>query len=162
MSDLPDNRQLHALVLVSTLRTAAEVQRALAERRAGRDPSEQEAAQPVRAYLRTAVPELRGLVARLRVSLVVAREEQAALVQAFEDRLTLSRLARELHIVHQRLLSLYPAVPDALVEAARLRQQEAERLAVASGDGFEALLILWLDRTADFFEGLEKALAEAN
>ncbi len=157
-----DARQIHALVLLSTLRTAAEVRHALAERRAGRDPSEQEAAQPVRAYLRGVRPELGSLVARLRVSLIVEREERAALVQAFEDRLTLSRLARELHVVHQRLLSLYPEAPESLIEEARLRQQEAERLAVASGDSFEVLLTLWLDRTAGFLERLAKALDEAN
>ncbi len=157
-----DARQLHALVLLSTLRTAAEVRQALTERRAGRDPSEQEEAPPVLAYLRGAMPELRGLVARLRVSLAVGQQEQAAIVQVFEDRLVLSRLARELHVVHQRLLSLYPAVAESLVEEARLRQREAERLAVAPGDGFEPLLTSWLDRATGFLEGLAKALGEVN
>lgn len=162
MAEHPDNRQLHALVLLSTLRTATEVRYALAERRAGRDPSEQEDARPVRAYLQAVGSEIGSLIARLRVSLVVEHEEQAAFVQAFEDRLTLSRLARELHVVHQRLLSLYPDVPESLIEAARLRQAEAEHLATASGEGFGALLTLWMDRATGFLEGLEKVLSEAN
>lgn len=161
---MPDstNHPLHVMALLSTLRTAAEVRHAMAERRAGRDPSEQEEEQPVRAYLETTLPTLRSLVSRLRVSLVVERGEGAAFVQAFEDRMILSRLARELHVVHQRLLSLYPAVPLVLVEEARLRQQEAARLAVASGGGFERVLTQWLDRASTFFEALSDALETAN
>lgn len=150
------------MALLSTLRTASEVRHAMAERRAGRDPSGQERGQPVRAYLQAALPTLRGLLSRLRVSLVVERDERAAFVQAFEDRLALARLARELHVVHQRLLSLYPAVPEALVEEARLRQQEAERLAVAAGSGFSRMLTLWIGRTERFCEGLAKALETPN
>ena len=162
MTDDASARSFSALALLSTLRTAVEVRHAIAERRAGRDPSEQEDAPSVEAYLREAVPALRSLLARLRVSLVVEREADAAFVQAFEDRLTLARLARELHVVHQRLLSLYPAVPESLVEEARLRQQEAERLVAASGGGFDRVLTQWLDRAAAFFEGLAKALETPN
>ncbi len=162
MTDDSSASSLSALVLLSTLRTAVEVRHAIAERRAGRDPSEQEDAPSVEAYLREAVPALQSLLARLRISLVVERAEDAAFVQAFEDRLVLSRLARELHVVHQRLLSLYPAVPESLVEEARLRQQEAERLVAASGAGFERVLTQWVDRTAAFFEGLAKALDAPN
>lgn len=154
--------QFRAFVLLATLRTANEVRHALAERRAGRDPSAQEPAASVRDYLAEALPELKGLVARLRISLVVERDERAALVHAFEDRMVLARLSRELHIVHQRLLSLYPDVPEGIVEDTRLRQQEVERLASGFGDHFAPLLTAWLDRTADLFEGLAKALAEAN
>ena len=134
----------------------------MTERRAGRDPSEQEDAQPVRDYFEATLPTLRSLVSRLRVSLVVDREEDAAFVQAFEDRLTLARLARELHVVHQRLLSLYPAVPPELIEEARLRQQEAARLAVAAGGGFDRVLTHWLDRAAAFFESVAEMLETPN
>lgn len=154
--------QFRAMVLLSTLRTAAEVRHAIEERRAGRDPSEQEAEQPVRAYLTGALDELRALAARLRVGLVVEPDERVALVRAFEDRLALARAVRTLHVVHQRLLSLYPAVPEALVEATRLRQREAERLAGADGAGFRTALALWLDRLGTLCEGLEKALRTAN
>ncbi|MEP0547156.1 MAG: hypothetical protein ABJF88_09495 [Rhodothermales bacterium] len=161
---MPDSntQQLHVMALLSTLRTASEVRHAMAERRAGRDPSGQEDVQPVRDYLREALPTLRSLVSRLRVSLAVERDERAAFVQAFEDRLTLARLARELHVVHQRLLSLYPDVPPALVEEARLRQQEAARLAVASGSGFDRVLTHWLDRTSTFLEAMAEVLETPN
>jgi hypothetical protein len=161
---MPDSNthHLHVMALLSTLRTASEVRHAMAERRAGRDPSGQEESQPARDYLWEELPTLRSLVSRLRVSLVVERDERAAFVQAFEDRLTLARLARELHVVHQRLLSLYPDVPPSLVEEARLRQQEAARLAVASGSGFDRVLTHWLDRASAFFEALAKALETPN
>ena len=74
----------------------------------------------------------------------------------------LARLARELHVVHQRLLSLYPEVSETIVEEARLRQQEAERLAVAAGSGFRAVLGRWLDRTAGFLEALAQSLGVSN
>jgi hypothetical protein len=95
------------------------------------------------------------------VGLVVERREGEALF-AFEDRLALSRLARELHVVHQRLLSLYPDVPESLIEETRMRQREAERLASATGDGFERALTRWLDRTSTLFEGLAKLVEPAN
>ena len=154
--------QLRAFVLLATLRTANDLRHAFAERRAGRDPSAQEPEPEAYAWILGVLPEMQRLVTRLRVSLVVEREEHAALVHAFEDRLVLGQLARTMHVVHQRLLSLYPEVPEVLIEQARLRQQEAERLASASGAHFERLLTAWLDRMADLFEGLAKALPAAN
>jgi hypothetical protein len=162
MTDDASPSSFGALVLLSTLRTAVEVRHAISERRAGRDPSGQEDGPSVEAYLRGVLPELHHLLGRLRLSLVVARSDEAAFVQAFEDRLVLARLARELHVVHQRLLSLYPAVPESLIEEARLRQREAERLAAASGPAFEQVLTGWVDRAASFCEGLTKALESVN
>lgn len=165
----PTPGQLRAMVLLSTLRTAAEVRHAIEERRQGRDPSAQEAEQPARAFLAEATEELRALEARLRLSLAAEPEAHAALVRAFEDRLALARAARVLHLAHQRLLSLYAgrlpeaaAIPEALLEAVRLRQREAERLAVAGGPSFRRALALWLDRTAALCEALSKALQEPN
>lgn len=159
---MSESAQLRAFALLATLRTANDVRHALAERRAGRDPSEQEDAPGVRAYLGAVLPELRGLVSRLRLSLVVVPDERVALVRAFEDRMMLQNLARDLHVVHQRLLSLYPDVPEDLVELARRQQVEAERLAGTSGDFFAPVLTAWLDRSVALFEGLAKALPGAN
>ena len=154
--------QLRAFALLATLRTANDVRRTMAERRAGHDPSAQEPEPEACAWILSALPTMQHLVTRLRVSLVLEREEHAALVHAFEDRLALAQLARTLHVVHQRLLSLYPEVPETLVEDARLRQQEAARLAAGVGPHFEALLAAWLDRMTTLFEGLGKALGAAN
>src|SRR5690606_11215320 len=159
---MSESSQLRAFALLATLRTANDVRHALAERRAGRDPSEQEDAPGVRAYLGGVLPELRGLVARLRLGLVVAPDERVALVRACEDRLLLHKLARELHVVHQRLLSLYPEVPEELVERARRQQAEAERLATSFGEFFAPVLTAWLDRSVALFEGLAKELVRPN
>jgi hypothetical protein len=43
-----------------------------------------------------------------------------------------------------------------------MRQREAERLASATGDGFERALTRWLDRTSTLFEGLAKLVEPAN
>lgn len=149
-------------MLLATLRTANDLRRGITERRAGRDPSAQEPEPEAYAWILNALPEMHRLVTRLRVSLVVEREEHAALVHAFEDRTVLARLARTLHVVHQRLLSLYPEVPETLIETVRLQQREAERLSTTAAERFEPLLTAWLDRMADLFEGLAKALPAAN
>jgi hypothetical protein len=133
-------RLLHSMVMLSTLRTAAGVRQSIDERRAGRDPSAQEAAHTARSYLRQAVADLAPLLVRLRMSLAIgpSDDSQAALVQDFEDRMALAVLARDLHVVHQRLLSLYPEVPEELVEDARLAQSAASRLIDAEDDRFRS------------------------
>jgi hypothetical protein len=154
--------QLQAMSLIATLRAAAEVAHALAERRAGRDPSEQEAEAPARAYLLAASSDLRTVVNRLRMALAVERDPEAALVQAFEDRMLLARAARELHLVHQRLLSLYPAVEGRLAEDARRMQAEAARLVATDEEHFAPALEAWTEAASAFLEALAKAVFAAN
>lgn len=155
----PSHTQLHAMALLASLRTAVDVCHALAERRAGRDPSDQEPPAPVRVYLREAHDELAVVAARLRSSLAFERTPEAALVQAFEDRMLLAQAARELHVVHQRLLSLYPEVTEELVEHARRVQAEAARLAASDEDGFRLALTTWVEGAAAFLEALAEALS---
>ena len=140
---------LHTVSLLSTLRTAAHVRRQMDERRAGRDPSEEEPAGTARAYLREALQTLEPLLARLRFYAAVGAESGDA-VQHFEARLALLEAAREVHRVHQRLLSLYPDVSADLAEHARriqsgfarlLEEEDAFRdaLGVATDDAFACL-----------------------
>ena len=122
-----------AMVLFSTLSTATEVWQAARERRAGRDPSAQEEAVVVRPYLRRAAGELQALLMQLQAGLVQAErmEEEgtvAVLVRRYHDLMALHRVAEHLKIIHQRLLSLYPAVTEALVEEARLLYGESSAL----------------------------------
>jgi hypothetical protein len=154
--------QLRAMTLIASLRTAAEVCRAIAWRRAGEDPSEQEASEPVRQHLQHAQQELREVVVRLRLSLAVAPDQEASLVRDFEDRMLLAEAARDLHIVHQRLLSLYPTVDSALVEDARHVQAEAARLAAAGETDFRSPLIAWCDAVVAFADELRRALYTSN
>lgn len=155
----PTDSQLRAMALLASLRTAVDVVVALAERQAGRDPSAQEAPEAVRPYLRAAHATLRSVVGRLQVRLAVPPVEEAALVQAFEDRMLLARAAREGHVVHQRLLSLYPEVSETLVERARAVQAEAARLAAAPEEGFEEALAAWVESASAFLEELAWAVA---
>lgn len=138
--------QLQAMAMLATLRTAAELRHALDERRAGRDPSDQEAAASAQRHLAEARAELRALLVRLRVSLLlVERDEATALAQAFEDRMLLARAERLAHGIHQRLLSLYPAAEPDVIEAARTVRDEAARLAVSDEDDFPEALAAWVE-----------------
>ncbi|MEL6613493.1 MAG: hypothetical protein AAFQ53_15455, partial [Bacteroidota bacterium] len=81
---------LRAMALIASLRTAAVVREAIADRLAGRDPSEQEAERTARADLAALARDLADDVKRLRVRLATLAADddldaRAALVQAFED-----------------------------------------------------------------------------
>jgi chorismate mutase len=161
---MPDDRfssaALHAFALVAALRTALGVSHGIAARRAGEDPSEDEPEAPVRAYLGAAVGRMGHLLVglRLRVAVGAPAAEHAALVQAFEDRLALADLSEELRVGHQKLLSLYPAVDAALVEAVRERQREV--LLAAEGDDLDAELVPLLERLAGDLVVLRLTLVE--
>ena len=144
------SQAFHALSLVAAARAAAHASRAVADRRAGRDASEQQAAGPARAGLAEAVRDLAVLLLRLRVRLAAQapRDETAALVQAFEGRLVLDDVARASRRAHQTLLSLYPAASEDAIEGARRLAARAEALdpdAAADVRGLAADLADWLD-----------------
>ncbi len=149
---------LHALALVASVRTALGVRRAIDARRAGLDASAQEEEGAVRVYLGGALGRIGSLLVRLRLRAVAGPPDdpEAALVQAFEDRLALSDLAEELRVAHQKLLSLYPDVPEAVVEAVRRGHRQA--LALVEADDLDAVLGLFLDRLADTQDELREAL----
>ena len=142
----------HAMALVAAARTALATARAVADRRAGRDPSGQEDGGRVRDDLTALVATLSGLTARLRLRAAVGAPSApaAALAQAFEDRLLLAELGREVRRSHQKLLSLYPAVSEDTVEQARVLMGATERLATdaEAEDGLGALA----DRLADWLD----------
>ena len=66
------------MVLLTTLATATRVAHARAERRAGRDPSEQQTPDEVRDFLIPALAELRDLLMRLALNLARNREPAVA------------------------------------------------------------------------------------
>lgn len=153
--------QLRAMALIASLRTAVDVCRAIALRRAGHDPSEQEDSAPVRRNLTETPRELLEAVRHLRLSLAVLPSGESELLRAFEDRLALAEAARSLHLVHQRLLSLYPEVDAHLVERARVMQAEAARLAATESD-FQDALSAWCEAALAFAGSLGEALSTAN
>ena len=161
MSTLPESSDPRAeaavfqsMALLSALATASAVWQSARERRAGHDPSDQEPEAFVRPFLLAAAAELEPILLRLQASLMHVRMHDephlAVLVRRFDDLMTLTRAARLLNRIHQRLLSLYPDVDEALVEAARRLTAEssallddevlyADRLAAFVDDGFEAM-----------------------
>ncbi len=152
-----------AMVLFSTLSTATTVWHAARERRAGHDPSTQEASAFVQAYLRRAAGELQALLMQLQAALIQAEHAEdegyiAALVRRYHDLMALRRVSHHLKLIHQRLLSLYPGVTEALVEEARLLRDESSALLGAEDDAFATRLSPFLRRALVFTGSLHRVL----
>lgn len=149
----------HAVALVAAARAALNTARAVADRRAGRDASAQEPEGTVRTDLDALRAELADQIVRLRLRAVVGAPEAraAALAQAFEDRVLLDDLARTMARVHQKLLSLYPAVGAELVEAVRVLGAAVGRRAVA--DDYDRQLGQLAERLAGLADRLGEALS---
>ncbi len=149
----------HAVALVASARTALQMARSVADRRAGNDASAQEPERDVRADLARLGADLAEAVVRLRLRAIVGTPEPraAALAQAFEDRVLLDDTARTLALAHQKLLSLYPAVDAGLVEAVRQQAGAMARRAVA--DDYQASLSRAAAEAADLADRLGHALA---
>ncbi len=149
----------HAVALVAAARTALRAARSVADRRAGRDPSEQEAEAPARADLAALADGLSGLGVRLQLRAVTGEvgSEAAALAQAFEDRLLLDEVAQDARRAHQKLLSLYPVVPGGLVEEARQLATAAATAAYA--DDADSEMGPLARRLGDWLDEVREALA---
>lgn len=148
-----------AVALVAVARTALASATAVADRRAGRDASAQEPEADVRADLGGLLAALRAQVVRLRLRVVAgAPEGPAALAQAFEDRLLLDDVATTLGVAHQKLLSLYPAVDEGLVEDVRRHAAAARDRATA--EAYDRALAAFAARTGDLADALAEALGE--
>ena len=155
---------LQTMMLLSTLTTAVTVRQAVRERQAGRDPSMQESDHVVRPYLKAVASELLEMLMRLQASLVYAQHHRddagAALVRRFDDLMTLHRVQRLLHTVHQRLLSLYPDVSEALLEEARELQGACSRAIEEDGSAFA--LGPCIERALAFVSWMRRELGRAS
>ncbi len=118
------------MTLVATLQAATEFAASCRARRTGDDTSAEQPAETVRRHLPAERAELAGLLMHLATSLVAPADEpeEAARLRHFDRLLTARRLQSLLRTLHQRLLSLYPAVPTATLETARVLEAEAARL----------------------------------
>ncbi len=149
----------HAVALVAAARTALRTAQSVADRRTGRDPSAQEPEAPVRADLAVLADRLSGLAVRLQLRAItgVPESEAAALAQAFEDRLLLDEIAQDVRRSHQKLLSLYPLVPDLVVEDARALAADVGEAAYA--DDVEGRMGPLARRLGDWLDEVREALA---
>ena len=121
-----------ALALLATARAAFTASRRIADRRAGRDASAQEPDDLARHDLAELTDRLAAHAVRLRVRAVASPSDvtpTAALALSFEDHVLLSDLSETADLAHRKLLSLYPAVPEAVAEAARRLARNAGTLA---------------------------------
>lgn len=143
------------MALLASLATAADVWKDVAARRMGRDPSAQEPASVVRPFLREAGTELASLLMRLQAGLASPPAASVLLVRRFDSLMMLRRVARLLHRIHQRLLSLYPDVPEQLVEEARLLEKASAAL-LDETTAYEARLSALLPRALRFVEALRR------
>ena len=138
MANEPDStRAVEAAALVAALQTAAEWTAAYRARQAGDDPSDEQPEADATGRLRAERVELGALLMRLASSLAAPDDDSgvAAALRHFDRLFVLRRARRVLHTIHQRLLSLYPAVDISVLEAARALEADATRL---SGMGPEA------------------------
>ncbi len=144
-----------AIALLASARAALGAAIQIGDRRAGRDASAQEPEDAARADLGALTDTLAEQTVRLRLRAAVGGPSgEAALAQAFEDRILLDDVGRTLAVAHQKLLSLYPAVDAALVEEVRQQATAARARALAddpaSGlSAFAAAVASLADRLAE-------------
>lgn len=152
---------LQSMLLLASMTTATEVWQGIAERRAGRDPSGQESPLFVRTWLAEARTTLADRLLAIQSVLVAAHQEDAfalTVVRHFELLLMLHRLELHLHAIHQRLLSLYPYISEALAEEARLLHAEAPQLGHVAYRLFTEALGDFLNRAFSFAEWMHEEL----
>ncbi len=152
-----------ALSLFSTLTTAADVWNSINERRAGHDPTTQEGAHWVRPYLKEAARELTDVLVELHASLSTSCDQEHVdrrmrLVRRGSELMLIQRAARMLQPIHQRMLSLYPDIPEALVEEARQLQTTATRLLDTDADMHHPDASRFVRRAVSFCDALHRAL----
>ena len=151
---------LDSLVLAASLDVAARFVRTYRDRRDGVDPSSQETDEVALERLVGLVDGLGEIAARLRLYHLLAMGEapiESTLIRRFEALTLVGRAAGMLRVVHQSLLSVYPAVDEAVVERAR-------RLQTQFGSGNEHGLadVEDVDRLEEFARSLSLQLASPN
>jgi hypothetical protein len=151
-----------AMVLFSTLSTAADVWNQARERRAGRDPSAQEATPFVRSFLQEAAGALQAALMQLQASRIQSErgEEEAipALVRRYNELMLLRQIEQLLQVIHQRLLSLYPSVSEDLTEQARMLYTDSGVLLGSEGEVFIEDLGFFTHQALVFAGDLQGAL----
>lgn len=145
-----------SMMLLSVLSTAADVHNVINRRRAGQDPRAQEKLSDVRSYLSGAIDRLEEGFVRLFMQHVCISEHEE--VRQMDQLLLVRRLSRELHLVHQRLLSLYPGVPGEQIEDVRSLEQRCEAFPGSSPEYSVEDLTTIVDRGLRTTSQLRRAL----
>ena len=133
----PSDEDWHAALvqtftLLSTTSASVRILRSIHDRKMGADPSAQEEEPDAVAGLADSVRDLQELLMPLFVAGAVTADsppgdERVYLVQQYDVLHRAAASASLLHRVHQRLMSLYPRVPDHLLEEVRLLHDDVSR-----------------------------------
>jgi len=114
--------QAEALALLATLSTVGELALSFALQQEGRDPAGQEPERSVRQGIREDLASLHEMM--LRGYALQHLQDGEADAMAFArhlDRLfVMRRISRLMHRLHQRLMSLYPACSESVLEQVRV------------------------------------------
>ncbi len=153
---------LRTLTLLAVLSTASEVRHGIRERRAGRDPSDQERPEHAIDALLQAGEELAGHLMQIRSGLVISvvegDETAVAPTRHMLIVLRYNRVLRLLHRVHQGLLSLYPAVVEDVVEEARVFMARCQRIMHDELEASYEEQVLLIDHLLDFSVRMERVV----
>ena len=146
------------MTLLATLNAATAVKYRLEERKAGHDPSDQEDEVFVRDFLYDSQDTLKTLLLDLQASFLFYEDESedaiAYSLRCFNDLSRFHQLSGLLQQIHQRLLSLYPAISEELAEEARKLSLACHLLIDENRTYLIEDAILFVDRALGFCEAL--------
>ncbi len=162
---------LRTMTLLASLNVASELAFGIRERKAGRDPSTDEQEEVLMPVLREELESLNLLFFQLQSSLALSAQNPDAdpadgnhTLQATEpvlrfiDLVRLQKSSLALHRVHQRLLSLYPAIDEEMAEEARQLKNRCEVLSDAEPDQFSPMLAAFLNEARPFIRKLTRII----
>lgn len=165
----PENSYAHTIAsliqsftLLATATTAARVVRAIHDRRLGSDPSDETPPQQARLALAADSRALKETLYPLFVTLAADRRRDEGpdvvrMTRQFDRLQRLSDAVMLLHRVHQHLMSLFPHVPEQIVEEARILHLDAYSMLQEEGDGPRSDLLPVVERALVFADHVAKA-----
>lgn len=166
-SNILEAALLRTMTLLASLNVASEITFGMRERKAGRDPSSEETEDVVLPVLREEITTLKAIVFQLQSSLALAEDThaphlsetpQAEPVQRFIDLVRVQKAGQILHGIHQRLLSLYPAIDEAVAEEARLLKSTCDTLKDVEPVLFMASLAPFVNRAQHFARLIDQSI----
>lgn len=151
---------VQTFTLLMSASTATHVMRAIHDRRAGIDPSELEPPIQARSGLMAATRELQELLYPVFIAAsaphLPEESDSTVLIRQFDILHRLTEGALVFHRIHQHLMSLYPAVPDAFVEDARMLHLEARAIVQNASDAPAGSTLEFAERALAFSRRVQR------
>ena len=150
------------MTLLATLSAATEVKYRIEERKAGRDASAQEDEEFATSFLLEAEDELRTSLVNLRAGFILYEYDSddaiSTSIRRFSDLSQLHSMCSHLQRMHQRMLSLYPNMPEDLIEEARKLIASCESLLELDEEQYKKGAPAFAQRALQFCDSLLEAL----